>query len=135
MPPAWQLTLLAWAIRARDCARNASRLARNALAAALPLPSGLSARLRARYEWTDLPVNPAAVLFLLTRVHGHQVFVDGLFNGVRAPTAPTRTTTERSGGCRAQSISDPLAHPPAHTTPPRTATRATCSSWRTAASA
>lgn len=84
------MRLLSAAIRARDLAANAPRLARNCAAAALPLPRAARDRLRVDYRWTEVPPNPAAILHLLTRVHGYQVFFDGLFNGVRAyaPTHP-----------------------------------------------
>lgn len=81
VPSAWRMSLLAAAIRARDYLGNAPRLARNCCAALLP--GQVAERVRVPYRWTEIPANPAAILYLLARVHGYQVFFDGLFNGVR----------------------------------------------------
>eukprot|EP01125_Pyxidicula_operculata_P003179 TRINITY_DN1352_c0_g1_i4.p1 TRINITY_DN1352_c0_g1~~TRINITY_DN1352_c0_g1_i4.p1 ORF type:complete len:479 (+),score=76.85 TRINITY_DN1352_c0_g1_i4:929-2365(+) len=42
---------------------------------------GLITRNKYDYTWTELPLNLAYIMELLHRVHAHQVFTDGAFNG------------------------------------------------------
>lgn len=64
----------AWKLRVRDYIVNAWRVAYNyTVGWALGAPVSV--------EWTDPPLNVAEIILLLLKVHAHEVFVDGLFNG------------------------------------------------------
>jgi aarF domain-containing kinase len=88
----WGRALALGAIRAADWAANARRFAYN-WSAGLALGA-------VPYTWTELPVELASILRLLAEVHAHEIFVDGVFNGLRhAPwthAAPARTLTARA---------------------------------------
>ena len=75
VPPAWKLRLFRGYLVARDKAHNAGVSLRNNTV------GRLNPRLRKPLRKTPLPLNVAELLMLLCRVHGHQIFFDGLFNG------------------------------------------------------
>jgi aarF domain-containing kinase len=77
--PGWRRAALRAALTLSDAAHNAPRRLRNALR----LPHSATPALPLRT--TPPPVDVESVLALLARVHAHQIFHDGLFNGDSHP--------------------------------------------------
>lgn len=74
VPSAWKMRLFRGYLRTADAVHNFRMVVRNNTV-------GWVMGRQLPYRHTELPVNIAEVLHLLTRVHGWQIFFDGLFNG------------------------------------------------------
>lgn len=89
-------------LRIFDLAANAPRLAFNWTVGAL-------VGVRLRTEWTEVPIDLAAVIRTICDVHAHELFVDGCFNGAPA-AAPSPARYLSEPGAR-RSHAAPRPHP------------------------
>jgi hypothetical protein len=81
-PSAMKMRLYTILVRARELVWNTSLFFSNALRCILRKP-------RLEYVHEELPPNFAEILDKLLRVHAHEIFVDGYFNGDPHPGTST----------------------------------------------